>query len=254
MKIHIKNQKEIESMTKGGHMLAVALKESLDAVAPGVTEKKLDSVAEAAMRRQGGEPGFMKVPGYKYSICTATNEVIVHGIPGSYQLKNGDVICIDAGVYYGGLHTDMADTVVVGGDEHTTPEVKKFLEIGKKALDLGIKQAIGGNRVGNISKAIQDCVEGQGYSVVRSLVGHGVGKELHEPPEVPGFLDKAIAKTPELIPGMTIAIEVIYAMGGQDVVYANNDGWTIKTADNSLSAVFERTVLITNGDCIVLTS
>jgi len=251
--IHIKNQKEIEVMKKGGHMLAVALGEALAAVMPGVTEGELDKITENSVRLQGGEPGFMKVPGYFHTICTATNEVIVHGIPGSYALKKGDVICIDAGVYYKGLHTDMADTVVAGGDMATTPEIRKFLEVGKKALWEGIEQAKAGNRVGHISKIIQEIVEGSGYSVVKTLVGHGVGKELHEEPEVPGFLSKKIERTPELKEGMTIAVEVIYAMGGDTVVYANDDGWTIKTADDSLSAVFERSILITNGDPIVLT-
>lgn len=251
--IDIKNSKEIESMKKGGHMLAVALEQALAAVKPGVTEGELDKITENSVRSQGGEPGFMKVPGYHHTICTATNEVIVHGIPGSYVLKTGDVICIDAGVYYKGLHTDMADTVVAGGDDATTPGVKKFLEIGKKALWAGIEQATVGNRVGHISKVIQDIVEGSGYSIVRTLVGHGVGKELHEEPEVPGFLATKIDRTPLLKEGMTIAIEVIYAMGGSDVVYANDDGWTIKTADNSLSAVFERSILITKTKPMVLT-
>lgn len=251
--INIKTPQEIEAMKKGGHMLAVALNEALSAVKPGITEAELDKITEQSIRSQGGEPGFMKVPGYHHTICTATNEVIVHGIPGSYALKNGDVICIDAGVYYKGLHTDMADTVVAGGDEATAPEVKKFLEVGQKALWAGIEQAKGGNRVGHISKAIQEIVEGAGYSVVKTLVGHGVGKELHEEPEVPGFLATKIERTPVLKEGMTIAVEVIYAMGKDRVEYANHDGWTIKTADNSLSAVFERSILITNADPIILT-
>ncbi len=252
--IHIKNAQEIESMKKGGHMLAVALNEALSSVKPGITEGELDKIAENSIRKQGGKPGFMEVPGYKHTICTATNEVIVHGIPGNYALKRGDVICIDCGVYLDNLHTDMADTVVVGGDAATTPEVKEFLETGKKAMWEGIKQARAGNRVGHISKTIQDIVEGKGYSVVRTLVGHGVGKELHEEPEVPGYLYGKIERTPLLKPGMTIAVEVIYAMGLPDVVYANDDGWTIKTADDSLSAVFERSILITESDPIIMTA
>ena len=196
----------------------------------------------------------MKVPGYKHTVCTATNEIIVHGIPGPYALKKGDVICIDCGVYLDGFHTDMADTVVVGGPEEASKEVQEFLATGKKALEAGIKAARGGNRVGHISQAIQAIVEGKGYSVVRTLVGHGVGRELHEEPEVPGYLAMKLERTPILRPGMTIAVEVIYAMGGSDVVYANSDGWTIKTADDSLSAVFERSIVITEGDPIVLTA
>jgi len=252
--IDIKNAQEIESMKKGGHILAVALSQALAAVEEGVTEADLDKIAEKSIRNQGGEPGFMKVPGYKHTICTATNEVIVHGIPGNNILKKGDIICIDCGVYLDGLHTDMADTVIVGGKSEGSAEVQKFLEVGEKAMWEGIKKAKSGNRVGHISQAIQEIVEGNGYSVVRTLVGHGVGKELHEEPEVPGFLIGKIEKTPLLKEGMTIAVEVIYAMGEPDVMYANDDGWTIKTADDSLSAVFERTILITKNDPLVLTA
>lgn len=251
--IHIKNTQEIESMKRGGHMLAVALQEALAAVKPGITEAELDIIAENSIRAQGGKPGFMEVPGYKHTVCTATNEVIVHGIPGGYTLKKGDVICIDCGVYLDNLHTDMADTVIVGGEDAATPEVKDFLETGKKAMWEGIKQAREGNRVGHISQTIQDIVEGKGYSIVRTLVGHGVGKELHEEPEVPGYLHGKIERTPLLKAGMTIAVEVIYTMGEPDVVYANEDGWTIKTADDSLSAVFERSILITKDEPIILT-
>lgn len=250
---NIKNPQQIEDMKKGGHMLSVALQETLAAVKPGITEGELDKIAEQAIIRQGGEPGFKKVPGYHHTICTATNEVIVHGIPGSYELQKGDVICIDAGVFYGGLHTDMADTVVVGGNDATTQPVRDFLSTGEKALWAGIAQAKAGNRVGDVSKAIQEIVEGKGYSIVQTLVGHGVGKELHEEPEIPGYLATDVSRTPLLKEGMTIAIEVIYAMGGPDVVYANDDGWTIKTADDSLSAVFERSIVVTNSDPVVLT-
>ncbi|HVZ58476.1 MAG TPA: type I methionyl aminopeptidase [Patescibacteria group bacterium] len=251
--IRIKSPKQIEAMQKGGHMLSVALQETLAAVRPGITEAELDAIAEKSVRRQGGEPGFMRVPGYKHTICTATNEVIVHGIPGPYKLQKGDVICVDAGVFFAGLHTDMADTVIVGGEKAATDEVRQFLAIGKQAMWAGIAQAKAGNRVGHISQAIEEIVRGAGYSVVQTLVGHGVGKELHEEPEVPGYLATKIARTPLLSEGMTLAIEVIYAMGGPEVVYANDDGWTIKTADNSLSAVFERSILVTKGDPVILT-
>lgn len=252
--IDIKNKQEIESMKKGGHILAVALSEAISAVKEGITEGELDKIAEKSIRDQGGKPGFMEVPGYKHTICTATNEIIVHGIPGKYELKKGDVICIDCGVYLDGLHTDMADTVIVGGKSEGSKEVQDFLEVGERAMWEGIKKARAGNRVGHISQAIQEIVEGNGYSVVRTLVGHGVGKELHEEPEVPGFLVGKIERTPLLKEGMTIAVEVIYTMGEPDVMYANTDGWTIKTADDSLSAVFERTILITKEEPVVLTA
>ena len=251
--IHSKNDQEVKAMRKGGKMLADTLWEVLRAVKPGVSELALDALAEKLIREKGGTPGFMEVPGYHHTICAATNDVVVHGIPTEYKLQKGDVVCIDCGVYYEGLHTDMAETVVVGGDEAATDEVRKFLDTGKQALKAGVKEAKAGNRIGHISKAIQDIVEGEGgYSIVRSLVGHGVGKELHEPPEVPGYLAKPIEKTPLLKKDMTIAIEVIYNMGGRDVMM-DQDGWTIRSQDGSLSAVFERTVLITDKGPEILT-
>lgn len=255
--VDIKTQKEIESMKKGGEILSDVLWEVIKHVKPGITELELDRMAEELIRERGGEPGFKKVKGYHHTICACTNEVVVHGIPSNYKLKAGDMICIDCGVFYGGFHTDMAETVIVENQEagsKNQEEKKKFLSIGKKALEAGIKQAVIGNRIGHISKTIQGIVETTGgYSIVRSLIGHGVGRELHEDPEVPGFLEGSIHKTPRLEEGMTIAIEVIYNMGKSEVVYAGSDDWTIKSADGSLSAVFERTVAITNGEPLVLT-
>jgi methionyl aminopeptidase len=250
--IHIKNQKEIEAMRHGGKILADVLMEVMTHVKPGTTELEIDALAEKLILERGGEPGFKRVPGYKHTICAATNDVVVHGIPTGYAFKTGDVVCIDCGVYYGGFHTDMAETVIVGkGDA----KVKNFLDMGKHALHEAIKVAKVGNKVGHISKVIQDIVEKEaGYSIVRSLVGHGVGKNLHEPPEVPGFLTGSIEKTPLLKEGMTIAIEIIYNMGGKEVVYAGTDDWTIKSADGSLSAVFERTVLIARDGPEILTA
>lgn len=251
--IDIKTKEEIEIMKKGGKILAESLFETLRAVRPGITEAELDSIAEKAIRRRGGEPGFMRVPGYRHTICVATNEVVVHGIPGDRILKEGDIICIDCGVYYGGLHTDMAETIIVGSENSVQKEVRDFLRTCKLALQEAIAVAKARNRVGHISKTIQDIVEGKGYNIVRSLVGHGVGRELHEEPEVPGFLQGKIARTPLLKEGMTIAVEVIATMGSPEVCYANEDGWTIKTVDNSLSAVFERTILITKDKPLILT-
>jgi methionyl aminopeptidase len=242
--IDIKNPKEIELMRKGGGILADVLMKVMQEVKPGVSELEIDALAEKLIREQGGEPGFKKVPGYHHTICACTNEVVVHGIPSAYRFKPGDMVCIDCGVYYGGYHTDMAETVIVPSSKSKTQnfkEKKKFLDVGKKALWAGIDQAVIGNRIGHISKAIQDIVEKEGgYSIVRTLIGHGVGKELHEDPEVPGFLDRKIEKTHKLEEGLTIAIEVIYNMGRPEVVYEGTDDWSIVSADGSLSAVFER--------------
>ncbi len=254
--IKIKNKEEVEIMQKSGHILAETLFEVLKHIRPGISEKEIDKLANDLIVKQGGEPGFKKVPGYHNATCISTNEVVVHGIPSDYKLKEGDVIGIDCGVFYKGFHSDMSETIRVRGENSKLKrdEVDKFLETGKMALGEGIKMAKYGNHVGDISKTIQDIVEKQGgYSVVRSLVGHGVGRNLHEEPEIPGYLEGKIENTPLLKEGMVIAIEVIYNMGASDVVYANNDGWTIKTEDGSISGVFERTVAITKDGPLVLT-
>jgi methionyl aminopeptidase len=250
--IKIKTQDELAIMRESGRILAETLWEVLKSVKPGVSELELDALAEKLIRQKGGEPGFQKVPGYKHATCMSTNDVVVHGIPAEYKLKEGDIIGIDCGVFYKGFHTDMAETVQVSAQN--SDEVSKFLKVGKEALDAGIRQAILGNHVGDISKAIQDLVEVRnGYSVVRSLVGHGVGRELHEEPEIPGYLIGKIEKTPLLREGMAIAVEVIYNMGGPELVFANEDGWTLKTEDGSLAGLFERSLAITKSGPQILT-
>ncbi|MEK7517861.1 MAG: type I methionyl aminopeptidase [Patescibacteria group bacterium] len=256
--ISIKTEEEIEIMRRGGQILAEALSEVLEQISPGVTELDIDKLTEKLILKQGGEPAFKKVEGYRNTICVSTNDVVVHGVPTSYQFKEGDIVGIDCGVYYKGFNTDMAETVRVSTNSKqqatsNKDEIDEFLKTGMMALQSGIQEARVGNRVGHISKAIQKMVEGAGYSVVKSLIGHGIGRNLHEEPEVPGFLDSALEKTPKLREGMTIAIEVIYNMGKHDVTYAGSDGWTIKTKDNSLSGLFERTVAITDNGPLVLT-
>ncbi len=253
--INVKTQKEIEIMQKGGKILSDVMWILAKEIKPGISELELDSIAGKLIKEKGGEPGFKKVESYKHTICISVNNVVVHGIPTAYKLKEGDIVGIDCGVYYGGFHTDMSETFRIKNSELRiqNDEVDKFLEVGKKALEEGIRQAKIGNRVGNISKVIQDIVELEnGYSIVRSLVGHGVGKDLHEEPEVPGFLRGKIEKTPKLLEGMVIAIEVIYNMGGSELVLAD-DGWTLRTKDKSLSGLFERTVAVTKNGPLVLT-
>lgn len=256
--IDIKTPEQIKKMAEGGKILADVLREVLENVRPGVTEIELDLLADRLIREKGGEAAFKKVKGYNHATCISTNNVVVHGIPSDRKLKVGDVIGIDCGVFYKGLNTDMSETLRVSTNNKqqtisNSDEVDKFLETGKKALEEAIKVAVLGNRIGHISKTIQEIVEEQGYSVVRSLIGHGVGKNLHEDPEVPGYLDKKIEKTPLLKPGMTIAVEVIYNMGGFEVSYSNSDGWTIVTSDGSLSGLFERTIAITENKPLILT-
>jgi methionyl aminopeptidase len=259
--IHIKSKKEIEIMETGGHILADVLGQVVDTIKPGMTELELDLLAEKLILEKGAAPGFKKVRGYHHTICMSTNDAVVHGIPGNYRFKEGDVVGVDCGVYYKGFHTDMAETRRVSKIKdqrlkikNNNDEIDKFLEVGKSALEAGIREAVIGNRVGHISKAIQDIVEKKhGYSIVRSLIGHGVGRDLHEEPEVPGYLHGSIEKTPLLKEGMTIAVEVIYNMGGKEVVL-DEDGWTIRTEDGSLAGLFERSILITGKSPVILTS
>lgn len=250
--------KKIKTMRRAGGILGEVLETLIQYVKPGISELEIDTLAEKLIRDNGAEPGFKKVPSYKHTICISTNDVVVHGIPTKKVLKEGDVVGIDCGVFLNGYHTDMAETLRVSTQNSKLKtqnynKIDKFLQAGEKAMWKGIKAAKPGNRIGDISKAIQGVVEGQGYAVVRSLIGHGVGKELHEDPEVPGFLDDPALETPLLKEGMTIAIEAIYNMGKSDVVYSGNDGWTIKSKDGSLSGLFERTIAITRQEPIILT-
>lgn len=248
--IKIKSKKDIEKIKKGGEILSNVMWELVKNLKPGISELELDKLAEKLIIQKGAIPGFKKVEGYDYTLCVSTNDQVVHGIPTDYILKKGDLIGLDCGVFYRGFFTDMAETVLIGDKNQ---EIDKFLIIGKKALADAIKQAKDGNRIGHISKTIQDIVEGNGYSVVKCLVGHGVGEKLHEDPEIPGFLIEKIEKTPLLKEGMVLAIEVIYNLGKADVVREEGDDWTIKTKDNSLSATFERTITVDKNGGIILT-
>jgi methionyl aminopeptidase len=243
------NPKKIETMKRAGKILGEVLEEVVQSVRPGITELELDTLAEKLIRQKGGEPGFKKVPGYRHTVCMSVNDVVVHGIPTKRVLKEGDVVGIDCGVYLDGYHTDMAQTVKVKSEKlkvkSSNDEIDKFLNVGEEAMWAGIMQAKAGNHVGNISKAMQQTVEGGGYSVVRNLVGHGVGEELHMDPEIPGYLKGSIEQTPLLQEGETIAIEIIYNMGKKDVVYEGSDDWTIVTQDGSISGLFERSLVVT---------
>jgi len=243
---------KIKKMQQAGKILGEVLEILVSRIKPGITEIQIDQLAEKLIKERRGESGFKKVPGYHHTICISCNDVVVHGIPTERVLKDGDVVGIDCGVYLNGYHTDMAETVIVGKKQVNTPS-SKFLEAGKNAMFEAIRQAKAGNRVGDISRAMQGVIEEGGYSVVRNLVGHGVGKNLHEEPEIPGYLAGKIKNTPLLKPGMTIAIEAIYNMGKKEVVYTEDDDWTIVTEDGSISGLFERTILITEKGPELLT-
>lgn len=242
-------------MREGGQKLGVILQELLVVAKPGVTLLDIEELAQKRIKEAGGTPSFQTVPGYKWATCLCINEVVVHGIPTSYVLREGDVLTIDIGMVYKGFHTDTAWTKIIG-DQKTKKRAQHetFLATGEEALWHAIGKAQVGKRIGDISLAIQEIVEGAGYGVVKSLVGHGVGKELHEPPQIPGYLRGRIEHTLPLAEGMTIAIEVIYAMGKPTVEYANDDGWSIATQDKSVSACFEHTVGITKDGPLVITA
>lgn len=254
--ILLKNEAEILKMAQGGKILAKIFKKVMAAAKPGSSTQELDKFADDLFEKSGGKPSFKMVPGYKFATCLGVNEVVVHGIPTSYRLKPGDLLGLDMGFYFQGYHTDMAETIIVEEAKFKEDKAfsrKKFLATGQLALKKAIKTAWVGKRIGDISLAIQKTIEGAGYSVVRSLVGHGVGKKLHEDPLVPGFLAGKKEKTPLLQEGMTLAIEVIYNEGQPQVTYKNNDKWTIITQDKSLSGLFERTIALTKNGPIVLT-
>jgi methionyl aminopeptidase len=235
--IKIKSPAEISIMKEGGKIASEALTSAISAVKPGVALSQLEKIAENVILMNGADSSFKKVDDYKYTTCINVNEGIVHGIPGPYKLREGDLVSIDLGAYLKGFHTDLSYTVEVGTDKE-----KKFLNAGRFALECAIKECRAGNRVGDISRAMQEVIEGAGYSVSRDLVGHGVGENLHEDPYVPCYGRKGDG--PVLREGMVLAIEVIYQKGKPKLEIAE-DGWTLKTADNSLSGLFEQTVAVT---------
>ena len=246
-----RNSYELSLMEKSGKIASAALQKALDAVREGVSGLELNKIAEAEIYRLGGDLSYKSVPGYKFATCVTINEAVVHGIPTERKFVKGDLVSIDLAVEYRGWHTDCAWTKIVQDSKSKVESDKEnFLRTGQEALHDGITQAIDGNRIGDISSAIQTKVEGAGYSVVRSLVGHGVGKSLHEDPEIPGYGKKGTGVF--LKKGMTLAIEVIYAMGNYEVSL-EEDGWTYVTKDKSLSGLFEATVIVGKKEAKVIT-
>lgn len=253
--INIKSPLEITIMREGGRKLSEILQKLLDFAQPGVSLNQIETEANKLIALSGGSASFKTVPDYHWATCLCVNDCIVHGIPTDYILKDGDNLTIDIGLLYQGFHTDTAWAKVVRSPDSkiTIDEKIKFLKTGEEALAQAIEKAKIGNHIGDISAAIQTTIEGAGYSIVKSLVGHGVGRELHEEPQIPGFLRSKIENTTLLIEGMVIAVEVIYAMGSGEAVYGSDDGWTIVTRDGSISAVFEHTLALTAGGTHVLT-
>lgn len=242
-----KSADEIELMAKGGAMLGQTLQAVAAAVGPGVTPRQLSVIAGQTIEKLGGQAAFLGHHGFPDPICISVNEAIVHGIPGSTPLVDGDIVGLDFGVRYKGLITDGAITVAVG-----TPrkEAQQLLDVTQEALAAGIAQARPGNRVGDISAAIERVLRRHKLGIIEDLVGHGVGYDLWEEPNIPNH-GKA-HRGPLLAPGMTIAIEPMATLGTHEITM-DADGWTIRTADNSLAAQFEHTVAITEGEPRILT-
>ena len=262
--IDLKTPAQIADMREGGKKLGGILQTLLSHSQPGVKLIDIENEAQRLIKEAGGEPSFSTVEDYKWVTCLCINEQVVHGIPNEYILKDGDVFTIDIGMIYKGFHTDTADTKIISSPSSLTlrsgqavisdqTEKERFLDVGRETLKKAIALARPGNRVGHISQCIEKEIKGAGYSVVRSLTGHGVGKTLHEEPMIPEYLDRPIEQTPLLTAGMTIAIEIIYAMGKGSIVYENQDGWTLASKDRSLTAVFEHSVGILEDKTQVLT-
>jgi methionyl aminopeptidase len=242
-----KSPAEIDRIARAGGLVAETIAHVGERLAPGVTTEELDRIAAAFIREHGGVPTSQGYKGYPKAICISPNDVVVHGIPDAYEVADGDLVTIDVGVTLDGAIADSAYTFAVGDVDG---EAQRLLDACQEALWAGIGQARVGNRVGDISHAVQVVVEGAGFSVIRSLVGHGVGRHYHEDPHVPNFGQPG--RGPRLSEGMTIAIEPMITAGRPDVLLAP-DGWTISTEDGSLAAHFEHTVAVTSDGPRVLT-
>ena len=248
MAIIIKTEHEIELMRKAGEILAKTHEELKKIIKPGISTYEIDKCGEDFIRSCGCEPSFLNYQGYPASICVSVNDEVVHGIPSKERiLQEGDIVSLDAGLIYKGFHSDAARTHAVG---KVSPEAQKLMDVTKQSFFEGIKLAVPGNHLFDISEAIQKYVESNGYSVVRDLVGHGIGTHLHEDPQIPNF--KQRRKGMKLRPGMTLAIEPMVNEGSYDVVWLDDD-WTVVTEDGSLAAHYENTIVITEDGCEILT-
>ncbi len=247
MAIPIKNAEQIKHMRAASAIVARAHELLEKKIREGVTTKELNDIAEKYILSEGAIPSFKGYNGYPASICVSVNEEVIHGIPGLRRLKSGDIVGIDIGAYKNGFHGDAARTYAIGA---VSPEIEKLIRVTRESFFEGIKYARHGNHLHEISSAIQKYAEANGFSVVRDFVGHGVGKVMHEEPQIPNY--KPPSRGPRLSKGMTLAIEPMVNLGGYDVIVLD-DGWTVVTKDKSYSAHYENTILITDGEPELLT-
>ncbi|MCL2168897.1 MAG: type I methionyl aminopeptidase [Defluviitaleaceae bacterium] len=247
MAIILKNSAQVEKMRKASQVVIEAFELLESIIAPGVTTRELDNAVDKFIKMNGARPSFKNYRGFPKSACISVNEQVIHGIPGSRKLNEGDIVSIDIGAYKDGYHGDAARTFGVG---KISDDAQRLIDVTKQSFFEGIKSAKSGNFIRDISANIQSYVEKQGMSIVREFVGHGVGAALHEAPEIPNFMVKK--RGPRLQPGMTLAIEPMVNLGTHEVVILE-DEWTVITADRKLSAHYENTVLITDGEPEILT-
>lgn len=244
----IKSEEEVELLRASNLLVSKTLGMLAGYIKPGISTLELDELAETYIRDNGGTPGFKNYNGFPSTLCTSVNEAVVHGIPSDYRLKDGDIISVDCGVILNGYYGDSAFTFPVGDVD---PNVIRLLQVTRESLEAGVNAAVAGNRIGDISNAVQTVAEKAGYSVVRELVGHGIGKRLHESPEVPNFGRRGSG--PKLDKGLVICIEPMINMGKRDTIQSG-DGWTVKTVDGKHSAHFEYAVAVDRGKPDVLTT
>lgn len=248
--IYLKSSRDLTLMKTGGAILRKVVNDLLPDIKAGITTKEIDKQAEILIKKNGGEPSFNKVKGYHWTTCLSINDQIVHTPPSDRILEAGEILTLDIGVFYQGFHTDFAKTLVIGKSK--SKKVERFLKTGEETLAKAINKFKFGKYIGDVSEAIEKGIYGAGYWVIKQLTGHGVGRELHEDPNILGFLDSPKEKTLRIESGLAVAIEVIYSMGTEKMAY-ENDGWSLVTADGSLAACFEKTVAIDNKKTLVLT-
>ena len=248
MSVTIKSAREIELMREAGRLLAEVHEEMAAFIKPGISTKDIDKLGEKLIREKGCIPNFLNYHGYPASVCVSVNDEVVHGIPNKHRiLQDGDIVSLDAGLIYKGYHSDAARTHAVG---NISKEAQQLIDVTRQSFFEGMKYAKAGNRLHDISNAIAAYAESFGYGVVRDLVGHGIGTELHEDPQIPNF--KQARRGIKLVPGMTLAIEPMINAGTWEVCWLD-DEWTVVSEDGSLSAHYENTVLITDGEPEILT-
>jgi methionyl aminopeptidase len=246
--ISIKSTKEIEKMRQSGAMLSKVLKRIESFIEVGVTTNDIEKIALKELKNLGGEPAFLGYGGFPSAICISLNDTVVHGLPSDQLLNSGDLVSVDFGVKYEGYYSDAARTFLIGKEKDPTKH--RFLEITKRSLDLAIDEVKIGARIGDLGFVVQNLLESKGYGVVRALVGHGIGRNLHEDPDIPNY---GLPRTGEMLKeGMVLAIEPMSTMGGYEV-FTDSDGWSIKTFDGSLSAHFEDTVVVGKDGPEILT-